>query len=438
MSEPPTSFKKCLKCGTKNEFVLRFGGYRCTSCKEFALYLNCPACSNQFFLFGPFAGKGPTYFQCPNCKKELQIHRASVSQKKETIRATTSARAARIRDLSRAAQRATATAKRTAREETARQNQERTRSNSKNREAEAELVRKKTKQAEQKSLVVAQRLGEMRTLLIAALGKPPSSSNSFAPLPKPTGASFKPRTKKPVPAPVGTPPAPPSTTKPRLEHFFPSHIPGTLYSREEQFDSALPAFDEKVDPVACLTSLKAAVSRSPEELVAVKPIVAFDMVDPRFVKEANVLTGLDTRPNLMELTPSEFESLVTNLFENMGLETRLTQASRDGGVDCVAWDTRPIFGGKVIIQAKRYKNTVGPSAVRDLFGAMHNEGATKGILITTSGYGPTSYEFADNKPLELLDGANLLYLLKEHAGVDAIIEVPDEWVDPIADNGSDL
>ncbi len=38
----------------------------------------------------------------------------------------------------------------------------------------------------------------------------------------------------------------------------------------------------------------------------------------------------------MELTPSEFESLITNLFEKMGLETRQTQASRDGGVDCVA------------------------------------------------------------------------------------------------------
>jgi restriction system protein len=41
----------------------------------------------------------------------------------------------------------------------------------------------------------------------------------------------------------------------------------------------------------------------------------------------------------------------------MGLETRMTQPSRDGGVDCVAFDNRAIFGGKVIIQAKRYKNT---------------------------------------------------------------------------------
>ncbi len=100
----------------------------------------------------------------------------------------------------------------------------------------------------------------------------------------------------------------------------------------------------------------------------------------------------------MDLTPSEFESLITNLFQKMGLETRLTQASRDGGVDCVAYDPRPIFGGKVVIQAKRYKSTVGVSAVRDLFGTMQNEGASKGILVTTSGYGKASFEFAEGKP----------------------------------------
>jgi restriction system protein len=54
------------------------------------------------------------------------------------------------------------------------------------------------------------------------------------------------------------------------------------------------------------------------------------------------------------------------------------------------YDVRPIFGGKVVIQAKRYKSTVGVSAVRDLFGTMQNEGATKGILVTISGYGQAS------------------------------------------------
>lgn len=190
----------------------------------------------------------------------------------------------------------------------------------------------------------------------------------------------------------------------------------------------------QVDPLACLKGLNAGVSRSPAELEPVRPVVDFNMVDPRFIEETDVLSGLDQRPNLMELSPSEFENLITNLFEKMGLETRLTQASRDGGVDCVAWDQRPIFGGKVVIQAKRYKHTVGVSAVRDLFGTVQNEGASKGILVTTSGYGKASFEFAEGKPLELLDGANLLYLLSEHAGIEAKIEVPEAWVDPVPDS----
>jgi restriction system protein len=190
---------------------------------------------------------------------------------------------------------------------------------------------------------------------------------------------------------------------------------------------------ERVEPAACLKALNASVSRSPAELVPVRPVMEFRMVDPRFVKETDVLSELDKRPNLMELTPSEFESLITNLFVKMGLETRLTRPSRDGGVDCIAYDARPILGGKVVIQAKRYKNTVGVSAVRDLYGTMANERASKGILVTTTGYGRASYEFADGKPLELLTGSNLLFLLSEHAGIQAKIEVLEDWKDPEPD-----
>jgi restriction system protein len=186
----------------------------------------------------------------------------------------------------------------------------------------------------------------------------------------------------------------------------------------------------RVDPEECLKGLNAGVSRRPSDLAPVRPILEFKMVYDRFVDETDVLSGLDQRQNLMALSPSEFESLITNLFEKMGLETRQTRPSRDGGVDCVAWDTRPVMGGKVVIQAKRYTHTVGVSAVRDLYGTVLNEGASKGILVSTSGYGKASFEFADDKPLELLDGTNLLYLLKEHADIDARIDTPEDWADP--------
>lgn len=187
----------------------------------------------------------------------------------------------------------------------------------------------------------------------------------------------------------------------------------------------------EVDPEACLKHLSASVSARPDEVEPIKPIIDLNMNDSRFIDESDALNLLDERRNLMRLNPYEFEALVQNLFSKMGLDTKQTRPSRDGGVDCVAFDPRPVLGGKIVIQAKRYKNTVGVGAVRDLYGTMQNEGATKGILVTTSGYGPASYEFAKNKPLELIDGPNLLWLLEHHAGIKAKIIPPDDWQDPI-------
>jgi restriction system protein len=182
---------------------------------------------------------------------------------------------------------------------------------------------------------------------------------------------------------------------------------------------------DHVDKKACLRNLGAQVSPQPSELVAVKPVIEFNMVDRRFVDQADILSGMDGRLNIMDLNPFEFENFVSNLFEKMGLESKLTRSSRDGGVDAIAYDTRPILGGKVVIQAKRYKNVVGVSAVRDLYGTMMNEGANKGILVTTSNYGPDAYEFAKDKPIELIDGGGLLYLL-DQVGVSAKIILPDD------------
>lgn len=181
----------------------------------------------------------------------------------------------------------------------------------------------------------------------------------------------------------------------------------------------------RVHKKACLRNLGAQVSPRPAEMQPVKPLIEFDMVDSRYIEGSDVLEDLESRPNLMELSPFEFENLVTNLFSRMGLETKQTRSAKDGGVDAVAFDTRPILGGKVVIQAKRYKNVVGVSAVRDLYGTMQHEGANKGILVTTSHYGPDAYDFTKDKPIELIDGGGLLYLL-DQVGVKAKIVMPDD------------
>lgn len=186
----------------------------------------------------------------------------------------------------------------------------------------------------------------------------------------------------------------------------------TLRATREQFKALVL---DQLDPVACIRHYFAAeVSRHPEELQPVEPLLDFDLADPRTVEPTDIISEIDSRPNLLELTPAEFEHLVHNLLSRMDLETRLFRSSNDGGIDCVAYDPRPITGGKFVVQAKLYTRTVPPSAVRDLFGTVLDAGATKGILITTSGFGPSSYQFANGKPLQLIDGTGLLALCHQH------------------------
>ncbi len=183
-----------------------------------------------------------------------------------------------------------------------------------------------------------------------------------------------------------------------------------------------------VDLKACFRKLKGISGSKLVDLSPVKPILALNTEDPRFVPSYAVVDGLDNKTNLAAMDWLDFENLIRELFEKEfsknGGQVKITQASRDGGVDAIAFDPDPIRGGKIVIQAKRYTNTVGVSAVRDLFGTVHNEGATKGILVTTSDYGPDAYEFAKDKPLTLLSGSELLYLLGQH-GYQARIDIKE-------------
>ncbi|MBV9038797.1 MAG: restriction endonuclease, partial [Acidobacteriaceae bacterium] len=62
------------------------------------------------------------------------------------------------------------------------------------------------------------------------------------------------------------------------------------------------------------------------------------------------------------------------------------------------------------------------SAVRDLHGTIQHEGAMKGILVTTSNFGPDSIRWAMGKPITLINGANLLHLLQKH-GYQAHVDI---------------
>jgi restriction system protein len=73
-----------------------------------------------------------------------------------------------------------------------------------------------------------------------------------------------------------------------------------------------------------------------------------------------------------------------------------------------------VKGGKIVIQAKRYKGVIPPGYVRELYGTMLNEGASKGILVATGHFGAEAKVFAQDKPITLIGADQLLQMLAEH------------------------
>lgn len=173
-----------------------------------------------------------------------------------------------------------------------------------------------------------------------------------------------------------------------------------------------------VEPAACFGHFKGLTAGSLIDLSPVKPIKKLDRTDHRIIEADNVLDEFDSTNNLATMPWEEFEILIRDLFQKEfsgdGVTVEVTRASRDAGVDAIAFDDDPIRGGKFVIQAKRYNNLVPLSAVRDLFGTVHSEGATKGILVTTSHFGPDAISFVKDKPLALINGEHLLYMFQKH------------------------
>ena len=174
----------------------------------------------------------------------------------------------------------------------------------------------------------------------------------------------------------------------------------------------------QVDAIECFRSLKGVSAKRVSAYTPIAPVLMLNKDDDRLVEGRQVIDGLTAGDNLAAMDWDTFEHLVRELFEKVfskpGTEVKITRASRDRGVDAIVYDPDPIRGGKFVIQAKKYTNTVDVSAVRDLFGTVQAEGANRGLLVTTSQFGPDAYEFAKDKNISLLDGANLLHLFDEY------------------------
>ncbi|MFC4946259.1 restriction endonuclease [Pseudonocardia sp. GCM10023141] len=159
-----------------------------------------------------------------------------------------------------------------------------------------------------------------------------------------------------------------------------------------------------VDPLACLRGFAGSL----DEAGRVAPIA---------IRTGRVPPG--RRIDLATIDSYEFEGLITELAEAMGYTAYRTPRSNDHGVDVYVESRDTLAGGKIVISVKRYNHTVGPDHVRALDSVIGDQGAIKGILVTTSGFGPESYRIARDKPLALIDGPKLREWLHEYLGVSA-------------------
>jgi restriction system protein len=166
----------------------------------------------------------------------------------------------------------------------------------------------------------------------------------------------------------------------------------------------------RVDAGDCVTALRGQISPKPDRLVPVRPGRRPESVTGM----TELSAGEDDDVDLYDMDPEQFEELVADLFRARGLDVMTTARTGDEGVDVIANDPDPITGGLIVVQVKRYRATVSPAVVRELFGVVQHHGATKGILVTTSGFGPGSHEFARDKPLALIGGQDLVDLLAQH------------------------
>lgn len=191
-----------------------------------------------------------------------------------------------------------------------------------------------------------------------------------------------------------------------------------LLSLQASKDEFLAIQLDKVEAKACFKQLKGVSAAKLSTITPIRPILQLEKDDPRFVSAYAVADNIDASTNLAAMDWEDFEHLIRELFEKEfsqgDSEVRITRASSDGGVDAVVFDPDPIRGGKIVIQAKRYTATVGVSAVRDLYGTVMNEGANKGILVTTADFGADAFDFVKGKPLTLLNGSNLLHMLEKN------------------------
>jgi len=127
------------------------------------------------------------------------------------------------------------------------------------------------------------------------------------------------------------------------------YIPQLSISKDQYLDINLNECNAK----DCFKYLKGIAAPTLHTLTPIKPIVKLNYNDDRFIDSEYIIHTIDDSKNIAMMNWKDFEHLIRELFEKefsrIGGKVKVTQASRDGGVDAIIFDPDPITGGKIII-----------------------------------------------------------------------------------------
>ena len=122
-----------------------------------------------------------------------------------------------------------------------------------------------------------------------------------------------------------------------------------------------------------------------------------EIAKPKIITATDALIErLQRQPfDIYGLPPRQFEELIAALLDDMGWEVHLTQQSRDGGRDILAYLNTDLARLLFLVEAKRYnpKRPVGVELVRTLYGTLCHEQANSAMLVTSSYFSPDAKEF---------------------------------------------
>ena len=125
---------------------------------------------------------------------------------------------------------------------------------------------------------------------------------------------------------------------------------------------------------------------------------------------------------LYQLPPRKFEELIASILEDFGFDVELTQATRDGGRDIIAYIRNAVCEYLTFVQCKRYAadNKVGVGVVREVSGVHYLKRAAKSMIVTTSFFSKDAKKEAAaiEHQLELKDYDNIKEWLARYAAQD--------------------